>query len=188
MTSGLFFCALRSPKPKNCGCLRPLTGGTSPCNVPLAPFYYESESLMTSGLFFCALRSPKPKNCGCLRPLTGAHHPVTSPLAPFFFFLGFQRRRQLSFGRTPLASLLARYAPAPPTVSCVVCDHLSPAGPIPLPLSVGGQASRRILPSAFQPAEKCRHLLYAVYYGDSSELGPHQLVTSIMEALKAITR
>ena len=48
-------------------------------------------------------------------------------------------------------------APAPPNVSCMVSDHLSPSGPIPLPLSGGGQASRRILPSAFRSAEKGGH-------------------------------
>ncbi len=37
---------------------------------------------------------------------------------------------------TPLPSV----APAPPNVSCVVSDHLSPSGPIPLPVSGGGHA------------------------------------------------
>ena len=44
---------------------------------------------------------------------------------------------------TPLPSV----APAPPNVSCVVSDHLSPSGPIPLPVSGGGHARRGQFPS-----------------------------------------
>ena len=51
--------------------------------------------------------------------------------------------RQSAPGGTPFASL----TPAPPTVSCVVCDHLSPAGPVPLPVSEGGHVRQRLLPA-----------------------------------------
>ena len=46
-------------------------------------------------------------------------------------------------GGTPLPSV----APAPPNVSCVVSDHLSPSGPIPLPVSGGGHARQGLSPA-----------------------------------------
>ena len=45
---------------------------------------------------------------------------------------------------TPLPSV----APAPPNVSCVVSDHLSPSGPIPLPVSGGGHARQGLSSAA----------------------------------------
>ena len=54
---------------------------------------------------------------------------MLDPTIPLRFMVKRFRCRQLIPERTPLTL----FAPAPPTVSYVVCDHLSPAGPAPYP-------------------------------------------------------
>gem|GEM_PF-3449422 len=54
---------------------------------------------------------------------------MLDPTIPLRFMVKRFRCRQLIPERTPLTF----FAPAPPTVSYVVCDHLSPAGPAPYP-------------------------------------------------------